>query len=198
MTIAIDQRPAAITMSCSRSRSSRSRPTSRRKPPGKLKHPHQRLMLGRRRGRRGGDRRSRSSRTCRECRSSASRHCRRAPSPARGGHEIEARSRAGATAHRRRRPGGGCRPGWYCSARPVISASTVCGDLLGDQPARVPGEIAEQERRKQREHRQIDQRQLERRRAEKLAERRHASPMRRRHPAQRQRAPQRHLLSRIT
>ena len=42
------------------------------------------------------------------------------------------------------------------------------GDLLGDQPARVPGEIAEQEGRKQREHREIDQRQLERGGADSL------------------------------
>jgi len=48
------------------------------------------------------------------------------------------------------------------------------GDLLGDQTARVPGEIAEQERRKQRKHRQIDERQLECGRAEQLAQRRHA------------------------
>ena len=63
----------------------------------------------------------------------------------------------------------------YCSARPVISVSTVCGDLLGDEPARIPGEICQQERREQRENCQIDQRQLERGRAEKLAERRHAT-----------------------
>ena len=36
------------------------------------------------------------------------------------------------------------------------------GDLLGDQPAGVEREIAEQKRREQREHGQIDQRQLER------------------------------------
>ena len=45
------------------------------------------------------------------------------------------------------------------------------GDLLGDQAPRVPGEIAEQEGRKQREDREIDQRQLERGGVEQLAER---------------------------
>ena len=39
------------------------------------------------------------------------------------------------------------------------------GDLLGDQSARVPSEIDEQESREHCEHGQIDQRQLERRRA---------------------------------
>ena len=51
------------------------------------------------------------------------------------------------------------------------------GDLLGDQPARVPGEIDQQEGREQRKDGQIDQRQLERRRAQKLAQRRHPSPV---------------------
>ena len=49
-------------------------------------------------------------------------------------------------------------------------------DLLGDQPARVPGEIREQEHGKQREHSEVDQRQPECRRAQELAERRHPSP----------------------
>jgi hypothetical protein len=48
------------------------------------------------------------------------------------------------------------------------------GDLLGDEPARVPEEIAEQERRKKRKHRQIDECQLECRRAQQLAKRSHA------------------------
>ena len=40
------------------------------------------------------------------------------------------------------------------------------GDLFGEKPPRIPGEVAEQEGRKQRKDRQIDKRQLERRRAE--------------------------------
>src|SRR5205814_8183398 len=50
------------------------------------------------------------------------------------------------------------------------------GDLLGDEPPRVPGEITEQERSEQGEYRQIDERQFERGRAEELAERTHARP----------------------
>ena len=49
-------------------------------------------------------------------------------------------------------------------------------NLLGDQTPRVPGEIAEQERRKQREHGEIDQRQLERGGVGELAERAQARP----------------------
>ena len=48
-------------------------------------------------------------------------------------------------------------------------------DLLGDQPPRVPGEIAEQKRREQREHGEIDQRQLERGGVGELAERAQAA-----------------------
>jgi hypothetical protein len=44
-------------------------------------------------------------------------------------------------------------------------------DLLGDQPPRVPGEIAEQAGGEHREHGEIDQRQLERGGVEQLAER---------------------------
>ncbi len=51
------------------------------------------------------------------------------------------------------------------------------GDLLGDQPAGVPGEIAQQEGREQHENSEIDERQLERRRAQDLAERRHPPPV---------------------
>ena len=47
------------------------------------------------------------------------------------------------------------------------------GDLLGDHAPRVPGEVAQQRCREQREQEQIDQRQPERRRADQLAERRH-------------------------
>ena len=50
------------------------------------------------------------------------------------------------------------------------------GDLLGDQPPRVPGEIAEQEGREQREDSEIDQRKLERGGVEKLAERAQPRP----------------------
>ncbi len=47
------------------------------------------------------------------------------------------------------------------------------GDLLGDQAAGVPGEIAEQQHGKDGEHREVDQGELERRRADELTECRH-------------------------
>src|SRR5262245_38259538 len=49
------------------------------------------------------------------------------------------------------------------------------GDLLVDQPPRVPRKIDEHDRGKQHEDGQIDKRQLESGRAEELSERRHAS-----------------------
>ena len=49
------------------------------------------------------------------------------------------------------------------------------GDLLGDQPARVPGEIAEQRGGKQCKQKQICQRQPERRGSDQLTECRHGS-----------------------
>jgi hypothetical protein len=48
-------------------------------------------------------------------------------------------------------------------------------DLFGDQPARIPGEIAEQRCGKQREQKQIGQRQPECRGADQFTECRHGS-----------------------
>jgi hypothetical protein len=49
------------------------------------------------------------------------------------------------------------------------------GDLLGDQPARIPGEIAQQRGGKQRKQKQIDQRQAKRRGADQFTECGHSS-----------------------
>ena len=54
------------------------------------------------------------------------------------------------------------------------------GDLLGDEAARVPGEIGQQRSGKEREQKQIDQRQPKRRGADQLTECRHGSCIRRR------------------
>ena len=124
ITIATDQRPAVATMSNRRSRSSRSRPTSRRKPPGKQEHPRQRVMLGRFPVPRAGDRPFRSSPACRACPAPANRYCRRAPR-----RSATSRDRgsipAGANAARSMKTSRRMPPWLYCSASPPISASTV-------------------------------------------------------------------------
>ena len=94
--------------------------------------------------------------------------------PRRVGHEVEIGARAQ-------------RPAFDRDEQPVQSAAPEDiadladfrvhrgGDLFGDQPAGIPGEIAEQRSGKQREQEQIGQRQPERRGADQLTECRHGS-----------------------
>src|SRR5438874_7463821 len=49
------------------------------------------------------------------------------------------------------------------------------GELFGDQPARIPGEIAQERRGKQRKQKQIRERQPKRRGSDQLTECRHGS-----------------------
>ena len=172
-TIAIDQRPAPSMMSCSRSRSSRSRPTSRRKPPGNLQHPHQRLVLGG--GLRIVDAAIGGLGPARLVEDAGGQRADIAGDAlaGRGGEQIEARARPAAAIV----DGEDQSPD--AALLVEVGQAGDLGvdrrdDLLGHQAAGVPGEIGEQEGRKQREHRQVDERQLEGGRPKELAECRHA------------------------
>ena len=172
MTTATDHRPAATTISKMRSRSSRSRPTSSRKPPGQHEHPRQRMMLGRSRlldAAIGGFDPARLVKDAGRERADIAGEplARSASSPDKGS------IRAGASAARPRRQAGESRRVLYCSDSPPISASTVGHDLLGDQTARIERKINQQKSREQRKHQEVNQRQAKRRGAEKFTERCH-------------------------
>ena len=102
----------------------------------------------------------------------------RQPLAVRGRHEIEAGARPARTGVDDQDKAADAR-------KPVLLGKARdlgihrLGDLLGDEPARVPREVAEEKGGEKREDREIGERQLERRRADEFTERRHGSCIRR-------------------
>ena len=193
MTIASDQRPAASTISCRRSRSSRSRPDQETKAGRQLKHPDESFVfsaIGVVEPAIGGLRPARGFKDAGGKRPDIA--CE--PLARAGGHQIKARARSARSRIHNEDEAANAALAVLLGQAGDLGIDRL-SDLLGDQPTRIPGEIDEQESGEQREDGQIDQRQLERRRAQKLAQRRHPSPV---HVILRAQAMTGHLLSRIT
>ena len=178
ITSATEPRAAAVMISRMRPRSSRSRPTSRRKPPdncttltsalcsagvllvepaidglrpaGLVEH------AGRERADIAGER-----------------------LPGRRGHEIKARARTQRAVFQDQHEAAQSADRVLLGQHRDLGLDRR-GDLLGDEAAGVEREIGEQRGRVENEYQQIDQRQPERGRADELTERRHGSCIRRR------------------
>ena len=177
-TSATEPRAAAVMMSRMRARSSRSRPTSSRNPPDKLRHAHERAVLGRlllvEPAIDGFRPAGLVEHAGRERADIAGERL-----AGRGGHQIEARAGPQRAVLHDQDELAQAADGVLLGQAGDLGVDRL-GDLLGDEAAGIEREIGEQRRRVERKYHQIDQREPERGRADELTERRHGSCIRRR------------------
>ena len=141
---------------------------------GEFGDQHQRAMVAQRPDRQAAGRRSPTSRDVPITPGASEPTLPAIAHPGRGGHEIKIGARPQRAVLDRKDQA--------AQAAAVVDVADLAGfrihrgrDLFGDQPARVPGEIAEQRGGEQRKQKQIDQRQPERRGSDQLTECRHES-----------------------